>query len=82
VHAPAEVIVERLPPSLGPVEAVDERTCAVLLGSQDAEMLAVWLGALGQDFEFDLGDAPELAEHLLVLADRYTRAAGGSARGT
>ena len=82
VHAPAEVVAERLPPSLGPVQAIDERTCAVMLGSQDAEMLAVWLGALGQDFEFDLGEAPELAEQLLVLADRYTRAAGAVARGT
>jgi predicted DNA-binding transcriptional regulator YafY len=82
VHAPAEVIAERLPPSLAPVEAIDERTCAVLLGSHDAEMLAAWLGALGQDFEFDLGEAPELAEQLLILADRYTRAASGAARGT
>jgi predicted DNA-binding transcriptional regulator YafY len=82
VHAPAQVIAERLPPSLGPVEAIDEHTCAVLLGSNEVESLAVWLGALGRDFEFDLGESPELAEHLLVLADRYSRAAGReSARG-
>lgn len=78
VRAPAEVVAERLPPWLGPVEAIDERTCAVLLGSNDAEMLAAWLGAIGQDFEFDPDQAPELAEQLLVLAGRYTRAAARS----
>jgi len=83
VHAPAEVIVERLPAMLGPVEAVDERTCTVVLGSNEVEMLAVWLGALGRDFEFDHAESPELAEHLAALADRYNRAAGRTAaRGT
>ncbi|MBS2962268.1 YafY family transcriptional regulator [Actinocrinis puniceicyclus] len=77
VHAPAAQIVERLPPSLGPVEAVDEETCAVVLGNNDADMLAVWLGALGRDFEFDVREAPQLAERLRVLADRYNRAADG-----
>ncbi len=83
VHAPAEVIADRLPPSLGPVEAVDQETCAVVLGNNDVEMLAVWLGALGREFEFDRDEAPELAEHLRALADRYGRAAGGfsAARG-
>ncbi|MGH3416987.1 MAG: helix-turn-helix transcriptional regulator, partial [Actinocrinis sp.] len=71
VHAPADVIAQRLPANLGPVEVVDENTCSVLLGSNEVEMLAVWLGALGRDFEFDLAEAPELAEHLLMLADRY-----------
>lgn len=78
VHAPATVIAERLPPSLGPVEAVDEHTCAVVLGNNDVEMLAVWLGALGRDFAFDHREAPELAEQLRALAERYGRAAGGS----
>jgi predicted DNA-binding transcriptional regulator YafY len=80
VHAPADVVAQRLPPALGPVEAIDEDTCAVLLGSDDAEMLAAWIGALGQDFEFDLDEAPELAEQLLIIADRYYSAAGRAAR--
>jgi predicted DNA-binding transcriptional regulator YafY len=82
VHAPAAVIAERLPPSLGPVEAVDENTCAVVLGSDQAETLAVWLGALGHDFEFDAEQSPELAEQLRILASRYNRAAGRGTRGT
>ncbi|HKT03226.1 MAG TPA: DNA-binding transcriptional regulator, partial [Rugosimonospora sp.] len=57
----------------GPVEALDEHTCAVSLGSDSVELLAVWLGALGCDFT--VTDAPELAAALRLLADRYRRAA-------
>lgn len=74
VHAPAEVIAERLPAAVGPVEAIDEGTCTVDTGADSVEMLAVWLGMLGADFE--VTNSPELAAHLRVLADRYHRAAG------
>jgi hypothetical protein len=46
----------------------------VLLGSDNLESLAVWLGVLGADFRVE--DAPELAAYLRVIADRYRRAAG------
>jgi predicted DNA-binding transcriptional regulator YafY len=74
VHAPAQVIAERLPAVMGPVEAIDEHTCAVDTGSDNVELLAVWLGALGADFT--VTGAPELVEHLRRLADRYQRAVG------
>jgi hypothetical protein len=74
VHAPAAVIAERLPAVVGPVQALDAHTCAVDLGADNVEMLAVWLGMLGADF--DVTDSPDLADHLRVLADRYHRAAG------
>jgi hypothetical protein len=35
-------------------------------------MLALWLGALGADFE--INDAPEVVESLQTLAHRYLRA--------
>jgi predicted DNA-binding transcriptional regulator YafY len=72
VHAPAEVVAERLPASLGPVEAVGDDRCAVSLGSDNVEMMAVWLGALGQDFT--VVDSPDLVEELRRVADRYRRA--------
>jgi predicted DNA-binding transcriptional regulator YafY len=72
VHAPAEVIAERLPGSLGPVEVVDDASCTVMLGSDNVEMLAVWLSALGHDFT--VVDSPELIEQIRVLAERYRRA--------
>ncbi len=73
VHAPAATVAEKLPAGVGPIEAVDDRTCVVELGSDHVELLAVWLGALNADFTVE--DAPELVAHLRVLADRYARAA-------
>jgi hypothetical protein len=75
VHAAAATVAERLPAGVGSIEALDERTCVVDLGSDNVELLAVWLGAL--DADFTVGDAPELVAHLRVLADRYARAASG-----
>ena len=75
VHAPAEAVRRRLPPVIE-VEPVDERSCAVAVGSDNPQMLALYLGMIGVDFEFT--DAPELAEELLTLADRYQRAARAS----
>jgi predicted DNA-binding transcriptional regulator YafY len=73
VHAPASVVAERLPAAVGPVIAVDDHTCRVQTGSDNVEMLAVWLGMLGADFE--VTDAPELVAQFRVLADRFARAA-------
>jgi predicted DNA-binding transcriptional regulator YafY len=71
VHAPATVIAGRLPPAVL-VEAVDEHTCIVSVGSDTPQMLALYLGMLDADFE--VGEAPELVEQLRTLADRYRRA--------
>lgn len=74
VHASAEVVAERLPAMLGPVEAVDDERSAITLGADNVEMMAVWLGAIGHDFT--VVDSPELVEELRKVADRYQRAAG------
>jgi predicted DNA-binding transcriptional regulator YafY len=74
VHAPADVIAERLPVAVGPVVAIDERTCRLQTGSDNPEMLAAWLGMLGVDFDID--NAPELATALRTIGERYLRAAG------
>jgi predicted DNA-binding transcriptional regulator YafY len=75
VHAPAAVIAERLPAAVGPVVAIDDRTCAVEGGAESVETLALLLGMLGADFE--PAGSPELIEHLRLLGIRYRRAAGG-----
>jgi len=71
VHAPATVVAGRLPPAVL-VEAVDEHTCIVNVGSDTPQMLAVYLGML--DVDFEVGEPPELVRQLRALADRYRRA--------
>jgi predicted DNA-binding transcriptional regulator YafY len=70
VHAPAAMVAGRLPPAVM-VEAVDEHTCVIDVGSDTPQMLALYLGML--DVDFDVED-PELVEQLRTLADRYRRA--------
>jgi predicted DNA-binding transcriptional regulator YafY len=71
VHAPAAQVAARLPPAVV-VEAVDERTCIINVGSDTPQMLAAYLGMLDADFEVD--EPRELVEQLGTLADRYRRA--------
>jgi predicted DNA-binding transcriptional regulator YafY len=73
VLAPAGAVAGRLPPAV-PVEAIDEHTCAIEVGSDTPHMLAVYLGMLDADFE--VVEAPELVVHLRALVDRYRRATG------
>jgi predicted DNA-binding transcriptional regulator YafY len=69
VHAPIESLADRVPPAVGRLEAVDERTCVLDTGADTLETLAVHLGMLGVDF--DVRDPPELVDHLRTLAARY-----------
>jgi hypothetical protein len=72
VHAAAETIAERIGRYVGTIEPVDDRTCIVDAGADSAEVLAVYLGMLGADFEVE-GDS-ELATHVGRLAERYRTA--------
>jgi predicted DNA-binding transcriptional regulator YafY len=79
VHAPAAAITGRLPPAVL-VEAIDEHTCIINVGSDTPQMLAVYLGMLDADFE--VGEPSELLEQLRRLADRYRRAITRRGSGT
>jgi hypothetical protein len=72
VHAPVEAIAAQINPAVGVLEVIDERTCVLDTGADTLERLAVHLGMLGVDF--DVGEPPELVDHLRALADRYRRA--------
>lgn len=72
VHAPAEVIADRISPAVGVVEAVDERSCVLDTGADSVPTLGVYLGLLDADFE--VTEPPELVDHLRELAKRYARA--------
>jgi predicted DNA-binding transcriptional regulator YafY len=71
LHAPASSLAGRLPPAVE-LEPADDRTCIATAGADDPTTLALYLGLL--DVDFDILDAPELAEALAELAARYTRA--------
>lgn len=73
VHASADVVVERITPAVGTVEAVDARTCVLETGADDIETIAVYAGLLGIDFT--VSEPPELIAKLRELAARYERAA-------
>jgi predicted DNA-binding transcriptional regulator YafY len=72
LHASAEEIAQRLPPFVGPLEAIDERTCVLTAGADTPHMLAVHLAML--DVDFHVTDPPELVAQLRTLAARYHRA--------
>ncbi|WAL66200.1 YafY family protein [Amycolatopsis cynarae] len=72
VHAPAAEVTDRINPSVGTVEPVDERTCVLVTGADSLETLAVYVGMLGMDFT--VTEPPELVEHLRALGERYLRA--------
>ncbi|HEX2515937.1 MAG TPA: WYL domain-containing protein [Chloroflexota bacterium] len=73
VHAPAEQIAARINPAVGVLEPVDAGTCVLDTGAVTVEILAVYLGLLGADFEVD--GPPQLLAYLILLAQRYRRAA-------
>jgi len=72
VHEAAETIAERIGRFVGTIEPIDDRTCIVDAGAESVEVLAVYLGMLGADFEID--GASDLAVHVGRLADRYRAA--------
>jgi len=71
VHASAAKVAAKLPRWTA-VEPLDDGTCLAHVGSDTPHMLALWLAALDADFE--VRDAPELAERLRTVAHRYLRA--------
>ncbi|MER6824400.1 YafY family protein [Streptosporangium sp. NPDC000563] len=79
VHAPADVVTERVNPAVGVVEAVDEHTCVLNTGADSLHVIAVYLGML--DLDFEVTEPPELVEHMRALAARYARSTPVHAEG-
>ncbi|MBB5953492.1 putative DNA-binding transcriptional regulator YafY [Saccharothrix tamanrassetensis] len=72
VHAPAAEVAAAVPQ--GAVQAVDETSCVLSVGSDTPGLLALYLGML--DADFTVTGPPELVARLRALADRFTRAVG------
>lgn len=72
VDAPAEEVMRRINPTVGVVEAVDEKHCVLVTGADSIEMIAVYIGLLGLDFH--VTEPPELVNEIRTLAGRYASA--------
>ena len=73
-HAPAEEIRRRFPPHRGPLEPIDERSCAHRTGDDHLDWLALRIAMFGGGLR--RARAPELAERLRAMSRRLERAAG------
>lgn len=71
IHASAAYVRERMPITVD-IEDLGPDRCAFEPGSDHVEMLALYLGLLGADFEAI--DSPELVAACRDLAQRYDRA--------
>jgi predicted DNA-binding transcriptional regulator YafY len=73
VHAPAEDVRERIPPTVGTVEPVDDTTCRVVAGGNSLEALAWHFGSLGHAFTVEAPE--ELREATAAFGARLVAAA-------
>jgi predicted DNA-binding transcriptional regulator YafY len=76
LHAPAETAAERIPPTVGVIEAVDPHTCLLHTGSNSLDELAIYVAMFG--FRFQIHGPPELIAHIRDLASRLTDASAES----
>jgi predicted DNA-binding transcriptional regulator YafY len=74
LHAPLAAVSARVPATVGTLEAIDDRTCRLHTGADWLGSLAIYIAAIGVDFE--VIEPPELIAELRVLADRFQRASG------
>ena len=72
LHAPAQVAADRLPPTVGAIEAVDERTCLLHTGSNSLDEIAIYVGLAG--FRFQVHDPPELITRVRELSAQLAEA--------
>jgi len=77
VHAPAMHVQSRLPFPVQ-IESLGPDRCTFQPGSDNPQMLALYLGMLDADFE--VADSPELVDALQMFANRYQRAVHASHR--
>jgi len=72
LHVSAAEAADRIPATVGVIEAVDDTSCLLHTGSNSLDEIAVYVGLFG--FGFRVHEPPELIDHLRALADRVTAA--------
>jgi predicted DNA-binding transcriptional regulator YafY len=73
LRAPLAAVAPRVPQNVGTLEAIDDETCLLRTAADWLGGLAIYIGAIGVDFE--VIDPPELVDELRSLGDRFQRAA-------
>jgi predicted DNA-binding transcriptional regulator YafY len=80
VFAPADEVLSRINPTVGVVEAIDDKTSVLVTGSDSYEVMAVYIGML--DLDFAISEPAELVERLQSLGRRYLAGAIDAERPT
>jgi predicted DNA-binding transcriptional regulator YafY len=76
IHAPADEVARRVPPTVGVIEAADAPDqCVLVTGSDDLDSIAAHVMSLG--FDFRILAPVELRDRAKVLARRLRDAAAG-----
>jgi predicted DNA-binding transcriptional regulator YafY len=73
VFAPAERVRERVSPASGKVTRIDDASCMLEAGADDADGLALHVAWLG--FDFEVLEPQEMTEAVTRLASRLRSAA-------
>ncbi|MDG9705405.1 YafY family protein [Streptomyces sp. DH37] len=73
LHVPADRAAERIAPTVGVLEPVDEHTCVLRTGARSLDEMAVHILMLG--FDFEVREPAGLGDRVRELADRLGRAA-------
>jgi predicted DNA-binding transcriptional regulator YafY len=79
VQAAADVIAERVPPTVGVIEPAGADSCILVIGSDSLDALVFHTAMLDNDFT--VLAPPELASRLATLADRLRSASQASLAG-
>lgn len=74
LHAPREVMAQRIPAPYGVLEVIDEQRCLLRCGAHALDHLTYWL--LAFDVDFEVLEPAELKERLVRAGERVARSLG------
>ncbi|GAA3391652.1 helix-turn-helix transcriptional regulator [Cryptosporangium minutisporangium] len=72
LHVSVEIAAERIAPTTGTLEPIDEHSCTLRAGSNSLDELAIYVTTKG--FDFQVHEPPELVDHVRTLAARLAAA--------
>jgi predicted DNA-binding transcriptional regulator YafY len=77
LHAPIDEMARRVMHSTGTLDPIDDHSCLLLTGADWLDGLAIYIAAIG--VEFEIAEPPELIERVRLLGLRFAEAARRSA---